>query len=334
MQVITLRYKLKEPVSYYSFFHYFRKRFIMKKIIITGATGLIGEKLCRELSARGDELTIFTRNVENAKKSLPFINNFIEWDYKNPAHWQSYIEDSDAIIHLAGANLFGKRWDDNYKKKIIESREISTRNLVEAIKKTDKKPQAFICASAVGIYGNCGDEILTENSLPGNDFLSQVCKTWEDEAKNVEKYSVRRVSVRTGIVLSPDDGALKQMLLPFRLFVGGPLGTGKQWFPWIHIDDLVNIFIKVLDDNSFNGPVNAVAPNPVTMNEFSKTLGNVLHRPSFFKVPEFALKFVVGEGAESILASLRVIPEKLMQSKFNFKFEKLKPALENVLNKR
>lgn len=306
----------------------------MKKIIITGATGSIGKKLCKQLSTRGDELTIFTRNVEKAKMSLPFINNFIDWNYRNPGEWQNNIDENDAVVHLAGANLFGKRWDDNYKKKIIESREISTRNLVKAINNANKKPQTFICASAVGIYGNCGNKILTENSLAGNDFLAQVCKTWEDEAKNVEVAGVRRVSVRTGIVLSTDDGALQQMLLPFKLFIGGPLGNGKQWFPWIHIDDLVNIFIKVLDDNSFNGPVNAVAPNPVTMNEFAETLGKVLHRPSFFRVPGFALKIVVGEGAESILASLRVIPEKLMQNKFNFEFENLKPALENVLNKR
>jgi len=301
------------------------------KIIITGATGLIGRSLCEKLTNRGEEVTVFTRNIEGAKKSLPPIKNFVEWNYRNPAKWQNEINETDAVIHLTGANLFGKRWDDSYKRKILESREISTRNLVSAIKKAEKKPSIFICSSAVGIYGNQGDQLLTEESATGNDFLARVCKTWEEEAAKVEDANVRRVSIRTGIVLSTKDGALKQMLLPFKLFVGGPLGNGKQWFPWIHIDDLIRAYIFSLDYPKINGAVNGVSPNPVRMNEFSKTLGEVLHRPSFFKVPASVLKIIVGEFADSITASLRAVPEKLVQNNYNFKFVKLEAALKDLL---
>ena len=301
------------------------------KIIITGATGLIGRSLCERLINRGDEVTVFTRDVDKAKNLLPQIKKFVDWDYKNPDRWQSEINNVDAVIHLAGANLFGKRWNENYKRKILESRQISTQNLVNAIASVNNKPSTFICSSAVGIYGNRRDQLLAEESAPGNDFLAQVCKTWEEEAAKVETSAVRRVSIRTGIVLSTKEGALKQMLLPFKLFVGGPLGNGKQWFPWIHIDDLVNTFLFCLDNTNVKGAANGVSPNPVRMNEFAKTLGNVLHRPSFFKVPAFALKIIAGEFADSITASLRVVPEKLAQNNYNFKFEKLEEALEDLL---
>lgn len=300
------------------------------RIVITGATGLIGNALCRKLAERNDEVTVFTRDVSGARNTLPFIKKFVEWDYTEADKWGGQINGVDAVIHLAGANLFGKRWDENYKDKILLSRQLSTRSLVTAINNSDKKPSVFICSSAVGIYGDRGDEKLTEESTAGNDFLANVCKAWEDEAQRVEKSGVRRVSIRTGIVLSTEDGSLKQMLTPFKLFVGGPLGNGKQWFPWIHIDDLVNIFIYLID-NSISGAVNACAPNPVRMKEFANTLGKVLHKPSLFKVPELALRIIVGEGARSILASLRVIPEKLIRNRFSFKYENLKPALEDLL---
>ena len=301
------------------------------KIIITGATGLIGKSLCEKLISRGDTITVFTRSVDKAKKSLPQVKDFVEWDYENLDKWQSEINNVDAVIHLAGANLFGKRWNENYKRKILESRQNSTRNLVNVIANVENKPSTFICSSAVGIYGNRGDQLLTEKSALGNDFLAQVCKTWEAEAAKVETSGVRRVSIRTGIVLSTKEGALKQMLLPFKLFVGGPLGNGKQWFPWIHIDDLVNTFLFCLDNTNIKGAVNGVSPNPVRMSEFAKVLGKVLHRPSFFKVPVFVLKMIVGEFADSITASLRAVPEKLVQNNYNFKFEKLEAALEDLL---
>lgn len=303
----------------------------MSKIIITGATGMIGQDLCRILVERKDEIIVFTRNVDRAKTELPFVKHFVEWNYKKPENWQNEIDGSDVVIHLAGANLFGRRWNDKYKKIILESREIGTRNIVETIKKAKKKPGVFVCSSGINIYGDSGNNILTEDSELGNDFLADVCKRWEAEAEKVEESGIRRVSLRTGVVLDENDGALKKMLLPFKLFVGGPLGSGKQWFSWIHKNDMLNIIINSIDNDNLKGPVNASSPNPVTMNQFAKTMGKVLHRPAIFKVPEFALKIAVGEGAVSIIASLKVKPEELLQNDFKYEFENLKPALEDLL---
>jgi uncharacterized protein len=301
-----------------------------KSIVITGATGLIGREICRRLHEIGDNITVFTRNVNKGKTILPYLNNFVEWDYNKPEKWRKELESKDTIIHLAGANLFDKRWDASYKRKIIDSRITSTKNLIDSIGLLDSKPKLFISSSAVGYYGNKGDEELTEESMPGTDFLSSVCEAWESESKEVEKFGVRRVSIRMGIVLSTTEGALKKMLLPFKLFAGGSLGNGNQWFPWIHIDDIINMYIFAMD-NEIKGAINGTAPNPVRMKEFANTLGTVLHRPSFFSVPGFVLKIAVGEGAEPILSSLRVIPQKLIKSSYKFKYENLGTALTSLL---
>ena len=302
-----------------------------KKIIVTGASGLIGQNLCRALISRGDEVFVFTRDTIKTKRIIPDAKGYIVWDYNKPSEWNEYLNDKDAVIHLAGANLSGKRWTDNYKKIILKSRQTSTKNLVEVINSLKDKTSAFICASGINYYGDSGDKILTEKREPGNDFLAKVCSTWEDEASLVEKAGVRRISIRTGVVLNTGYGALRKMSLPFKFFVGGPLGNGKQWFPWIHIDDIVNVYIYALDNESLSGAINASAPNPVTMNEFAKTLGNVMNRPSFFRVPKFLLKIAVGEVTESITASMKVVPQKLLESGFRFKFENLKDALEDLL---
>jgi hypothetical protein len=298
-----------------------------RKIVITGATGFIGRKLCRTLFENGNDITVFSRNINMAKRVLPYLYNFVEWDYRNPRLWQNELENKDAVIHLAGTNVFGKRWDANYKHDIYESRESATRNLVNSISVLKNKPEVFISSSAVGYYGDYGNEPVTEDSDPGNDFLAGVCKAWEYEASLVENSGIRRVSIRTGIIISPEDGALKKMLLPFRFFAGGPLGNGNQWFPWIHIEDILRIYLFALDNDKLQGPVNGTAPNPVTMKEFAKTLGRVLNRPSIFHVPEFLLKLTVGEGALTILASQKVIPQKLAGLSFNFNYEFLEPAL-------
>ncbi len=305
-----------------------------KKIIITGATGLIGRKLCKALAELGNDLSIFTSSPENASKIIHHAKVFIRWDFNKVNEWEKYVENQDAVIHLAGASIAGKRWNENYKREIFNSRIVSTQNLVYAISKAQRKPTVFISSSATGYYGNKENDLLIENSNSGNDFLSNVCKAWESEAEKVEQLNVRRVSIRTGIVLSNEGGALKQLLTPFKFFVGGPLGSGTQWFPWIHIDDLVNIFLSTLDNTFFNGPVNAAAPNPVTMNQFARTLGKVLHRPSIFKVPLSALRIVLGESAEAVAASQRVIPKKLLDNGFKFQFENLEDALKDLLNKK
>jgi uncharacterized protein (TIGR01777 family) len=302
-----------------------------KKIILTGATGLIGRELCKILINQGEEITVFTSNPVKAKEIIKGANEYIHWDYHKPEDWQKYINGTDAVIHLAGAGIAGKRWSENYKMTILESRVISTNNLVTAIKAAGQKPGLFITSSAVGYYGNAGDELLTEESGSGNDFLSGVCKEWENSAQKVETLGIRRVSIRTGIVLSSKDGALEKMLAPFKLFIGGHLGSGKQWFPWIHIEDLVNIYIYTLDNSNITGPINAAAPNPVTAKELAKRIGKAMHRPSLFPVPLLALKLAIGEAAESVIASQRAVPKKLLNAGFKFKFEKIDEALKDLL---
>ncbi len=302
-----------------------------KKIIITGATGLIGKKLTIALIDRGDEVIVFSRDAEKAKSIFPQAMECVEWDYRKPELWKSKLDNADAIIHLAGINLFSKRWNDDFKKAVLDSREVSTKNLVEAIKSCTNKPEVFISASGIGYYGDCGETVLNENSPKGNDFLADVCEVWESESRKIGDYGIRNVQIRTGLVLSPEDGALKQMLPTFKFFIGGPLGNGKQWSSWLHIDDIVGIYLQALDNQQLQGAINAASPNPVRMKEFAKTLGKVLKRPSLFPVPQFALKIVVGEAAEVVTASQRINSKKVLDSGYKFKFEKLEFALIDLL---
>jgi hypothetical protein len=307
-----------------------------KKIVITGATGAIGRNLCRELIARGDEVTVFTRkapiNPPKGKRQEVGKNiKFVEWNYERMDAWLHELHGVDVIVHLAGTNLGAKRWNEEYKKLCYDSRIISTRNLVEAIKSPDKKPKAFICANAVGIYGDRGDEILTELSSPGNDFLANLCKDWEAEALKAEESGVRSVSLRTGLVMIKNEGVLKKLYLPFKLFAGGPLGNGKQWVPWIHVDDVVQIYLQAIYNESLSGAVNAVSPGIVRMKEFAKTFGKVLKRPSLFPVPKIMMKLAAGEVAEYAVMSQRTSAEKILKLGYKFKFENLEEALKNLL---
>lgn len=304
----------------------------MKKIVVTGATGLIGRELCKELSLRGDELTIFSTNVEKAKILLPFAKEVVKWNNFDK-DYSSFLEGKDAVIHLAGASVAGKRWTQDYKKEIYDSRINTTRNLVSSIDKCIQKPEVFISASAIGFYGEREDDILTETSSVGKDFLSNVCDDWEKASEPLEMLNVRRAIIRTGIVLSPDDGALKKMLLPFKLFIGGPMGNGKQWFSWIHLADIISLYLFLLDNKDLKGIFNAVSPQPVQMKTFAKTLGKVLHKPSLFPAPKFILKLVMGESASAILASQKVKPEALLKAGYKFKFEDLESALIDLLKK-
>ena len=303
-----------------------------KKVIVTGASGLIGSLLCKELINRGDAITIFTKSPDMTRIKIPGAVDYVDWNYRKPKDWQSIIDGKSAIIHLAGANISGKRWTKKHKKEIFDSRIISTQNLIKAIENSTLKPECLIISSAVGYYGNAGDEILTETSPSGTDFLAEVCRDWEKESEIVDSLGIRRVNVRTGIVLSTEGGALKKMVLPFKLFIGGSLGNGKQWFPWIHIDDIIRIYIDALDNISIKGPINAAAPGIVSMKEFSKILGNTINRPSIFSVPKIILRLVIGKVTESILASQRVVPKALLDSGFKFKFENIQEALRDLLN--
>ena len=305
----------------------------MKKIVITGATGSIGRILMQKLIARKDEAIIFTRNIEKAKSEIPNASKYVKWDYKNPEEWKDQLSGVDAVVHLAGANLSSKRWNEEFKKLVYDSRVVSTKNLVEAIKATGEKPKAFICASAVGYYGDRFDEILSEESLPGNDYMANLCKDWEAEAAKVEQFGVRRISVRTGLVLSKDEGVLKQLYLPYKLFVGGPLGNGRQWFPWIQIDDIVGIYLQAIDNGGLTGAINAASPGIVRMNEFARTFGKVLHRPSLSNIPKIAMKIVAGEVADYAVMSQRISANKILNAGYKFKFENLEEALRDLLVK-
>jgi len=303
-----------------------------KRIVVTGATGLIGRKLVRALIQRGDNVIVFSRDAEKAKSFFPKAMESVEWNYQHPEQWKYKIERSDAVVHLAGVNLFAKRWNDEFKRVVLESREVSTKNLVEAIKSCTNKPEVFVSASGIGYYGDCGETVLNENSAKGNDFLADVCEVWENESVNVEESGVRSVQIRTGLVLSTEDGALKQMLPPFKFFIGGYLGNGKQWASWLHIDDIVEIYLHAIDNSSLTGSLNATAPNPIRMKEFAQTLARVLNRPSLFPVPKFILRLVVGEASEVVLASQRIDVKKLVESGYKFKFEILEDALKDLLN--
>lgn len=304
-----------------------------RKIVLTGATGLIGKNLHKKLLSQGNKVTIFTRNRNAINNIISDSTEIVEWDYNKPELWKDYIEGKDVIIHLAGANLAGKRWNDNYKKEIYNSRILSTRNLVNAIKDSKAKPELFITTSAVGIYGDRGDEQLAEETGSGDDFLARVCIDWEREAAKVEEFGVQRVSLRIAPVLSLKEGLLKRFLLPFKLFVGGPLGNRKQWLPWIHEDDITRIFIHTLNERSLMGAVNSSAPNPIRMKEFTTTLGKVMNRPAIFPVPKFILQLFAGEIANPILSSQKISVKKLINSGFNFEFDNLEKALRNLLGK-
>ncbi len=296
------------------------------KILISGASGLVGNHLTPTLLAKGHEVYKLVRKT-------PQGIDEIEWDAENgfSASEQAKLENFDAVIHLAGDNVASENWSDEKKRKIKESRTVGTRVLVNSLKQTIKPPKHFISASAIGFYGNGGDEILTEESAQGIGFLPEVCAAWEDEIKKAESFA-RVAYLRIGVVLAKDGGALEKMLTPFKFGVGGTVGSGKQYMSWIALDDLVKMIHFVLENEDLSGAFNAVAPNPVTNEEFTKTLGKVLHRPTFLPVPEFAIKTLFGEMGETLLLEgARVLPHRLQNADFEFDFPNLEDAMRHAL---
>lgn len=301
-----------------------------KRIAMFGATGLIGKRLSHELINRGDEVIIFSRNIVNAELLVQGAEEYIKCNYKND-DWHSSLNNADVVIHLAGENLFAGRWSEEHKCRIRTSRTESTQAIVNAIASLPDKPKVFVCASAVGYYGFSDDEEFDEKSKPGNNFLAEITKEWEHEAEKVTKSGIRYAGVRTGIVLAKEGGALAKMLIPYKLYIGGPFGDGKQWFPWIHIDDIVGIFLHALDNPEIKGVLNGTAPQATTMNEFCKTLGRVLKKPSVLNVPGFVLKLLYGEGANYLLNGAKVIPHLTTESGYRFKYPELDYALRSIL---
>ncbi len=303
-----------------------------KRIIITGATGLLGKEICRQLIKIGHKPIIFTRSIEKAKTLIPSAEDYVKWVPDNADSWKNHLCNCDSIIHLAGENVMGGRWTEDHKRRVFESRINTTNSLIDAISKCEKKPESFISASAVGYYDNSIGKVFDESAEPGTGFLTEVTCAWEKAASEVEKLGVRRASIRLGIVLDKNEGALAKMITPFKFFIGGPLGSGEQWFPWIHIEDAARLFIHAVENDNVEGALNGVSPGIVTMDEFSNTLGETLHRPSFFRVPGFILKIMLGEAAGPIINGSKIIPKRTLASGFNFEFKDSDSALTDLLN--
>jgi len=302
----------------------------MSKILITGTSGLIGSELSKFLAGNGHKIIRLSRtNKEGEFKSF-------QWNIETGYLEQGALENVDHIIHLAGAGIANKRWTPIRKKEIIDSRVKSTELLYNSISKLDHKPKTFISASAIGYYGAITSEkIFLEDDSPGDDFVAQVCKKWEDAANQFSEIGIRTIKLRLGVVLSPNGGALKKMMLPTNFGLGSTLGSGKQYFPWIHITDLINIIEKCIIDSEMNGIYNLVSPTHVNYNRFAKTLAKVMKKPYFMpNVPSFLLKLIFGEMSQIILEVSRISPQKIIESGYAFNFTKLEDALEDLLMKK
>jgi len=302
------------------------------KILISGATGLIGRALCHVFNEDGHTIVGVSRS--SRKPSGLNVGEMYQWDSQAGPPPEAALDQVDAVINLAGEPIAAKRWSDQQKKSIRDSRIVTTRNLVEGMRRAKRKPEVFVSSSAVGYYGNRGDDRLEETSPPGRGFMSEVCQEWEREAARASELGIRVVFVRTGVVLSADGGALEKMLPPFKMGAGGRLGSGKQWFPWIHIDDIVGIFRHSIVNAKATGPINGAAPQPATNAEFTRELGHALHRPAFLPVPEIALRILMGEMADVLFDSQRVIPAAALASGYEFRYPQLGPALADVLSRK
>jgi uncharacterized protein (TIGR01777 family) len=301
-----------------------------KIITLTGATGFVGSKLALALFKRGYQLRVLTRSIAKAKIALPLPAEFIEWNPESGPAPKSALEGSHALVHLAGEGIADGRWSARRKKAIRESRVLGTQNLVSSLNACSNGPKVFVSTSAIGLYGDRGSEPLTESSQGDDSFLSQVCQGWEQEA--LKATVARTVILRTGIVLGTDGGALAKMLLPFKIGAGGPLASGQQYMSWIHVDDHVNLHIEAIENDRYQGPINAVSPNPVTNIEFTKALGKAVGMPAFIPAPGFALKLAFGEMAVVILGSQNVQAQKLIDLGFQFKFAQLSDAFSDLLS--
>ncbi len=297
------------------------------RVTVTGATGRIGRRLVAALEQRGDEVTALSRDPDRASELLG-VEAFA-WDLKQDAAPKQALTGRDAIVHLAGEDV-GQRWTAEVKAEILDSRERGTRNIVAAIFDAEPRPRALVCASASGFYGARKDEIVDESAAPGHDWLAQVVTRWEREAQTAQT-ATRTVMVRTGIVLDAGGGALAKMLPPFRAGIGGPIGGGKQYMPWIHLDDLVGIYIAAIDNPTFQGPINASAPEPVTNKQFAKALGRGLHRPALVPVPGFTVKLLYGEMSQIVLNGVRMVPGRVAELGYEFKHPDLDEALRDTL---
>jgi uncharacterized protein (TIGR01777 family) len=300
------------------------------RVTLTGATGLIGAGLVRALKSRGDEVTVLSRHPARAAQALDVHAE--AWQPMDEPAPASALAGRDAVVHLAGEEI-AQRWNDDVKRAVHDSREIGTRHLVDGILAADTAPRALVSSSAVGYYGKHGDEVVDESTPPGDDFLAGVCVAWEREAERAAEAGVRVARIRTGVVLDKRSGALAKMLLPFRLGVGGPVDGGRQYLPWIHVDDLVGVYLAAIDGDEWRGAFNATAPEPVTNRDFSKALGRALHRPAVLPIPGFALRILYGGMAELVTEGQRAVPKHALELGHRFEHADLDEALADALQR-
>jgi uncharacterized protein (TIGR01777 family) len=301
------------------------------RILVAGGTGFIGAALIQELSHSGHTVVALVRNMAASEGMFPPGTERALWDGRSQGAWRDHVATVDAVFNFSGASIGGGRWNQRRKKLIVESRVAPTRTLVDAMRASAHRPRVFINASAVGYYGVAGDDIVTEDSSPANDFLARTCQLWEAEALAASPLGVRVVLPRLGVVLAKGGGVLERLVVPFKLFVGGPLGTGRQWYPWVHRDDLLSALSYLLHHEGFEGGVNVVSPETVTMSTFARELGAALGRPSGITVPSFVLRAAFGEMAGIILEGRRIIPARLLAAGFAFKYPTLRAALTAIV---
>jgi len=302
--------------------------------IITGGTGLIGRALLESLIADGHKVTVLSRSPQKHQGAMPAGAEMARWDGKSAEGWGHLADGADAIVNLAGEGIADGRWSEERKRRILQSRVDAGKAVVEAIRQAKVKPKVLIQSSAVGYYGASDDTPRPEASGPGSDYLSQVCFTWEASTAEVEKMGVRRAVIRTGVVLSTKGGAFPKLMLPFQFFAGGPLGSGKQYFPWIHIDDEVRAIRFLMENENARGPFNLAAPQPPTNKEFAQKLGKAMGRPAFMPAPAIAFKILFGEMSTVLLDGQRAIPQALEKAGFSFAYPEPVVAIKDILQKK
>jgi hypothetical protein len=302
------------------------------KIVIAGGTGFIGRHVSRLLIHEGHSVTLLSRHTPDDKHLVNIHVRHIQWDGCSQGAWAQECDGADVVLNLSGAPIADSRWTEKRKQELIDSRVQSTKTLVQAISSWRNKPHTFITASGIGLYGDRGGEVVNESSTPGKGFLPQLCQSWEGAAMEGEALGLRVIPIRIGMVLGPDGGALSKMTLPFRMFLGGPILPGTQFVSWIHREDLARLILFLMTHSSIRGPVNAVAPETVTMKEFCTTLGKAMNRPSWFPVPEFVLRMTLGELATMLTTGQRVHSLKALEAGFSYSYSTLQAALDSLFS--
>lgn len=300
---------------------------MVERIVIFGGSGFLGKRLINILKNHY-KIIVASRDPDSISKEDGIEYSAFKYD---TVSFKNIIEGSDIIVNFSGASIAGRRWNEEYKKILYDSRIKTTSLITDAISLCSDKPHTFVSTSATGVYGSRGDEILTEISLQGDDYLAKMCIDWEKSAMKAEKDNVRTVCIRVGVVLDKTEGGFERMIQPFKYFVGGRLGNGKQYLPWIHVDDIINIYAEAINNKNYSGIINGTAPIHVTNIEFSSAVAKAMKRPNLFVIPEFILRILVGEFAKFLTGSQRAVPQKLLDSGFDFKYKNIKSALDNLI---